>query len=106
MAGTFATADINHDGEVDILTLWYTNGDLRSEDMWIFSWNGKRGRIINSHDEWGTSVIAGSAFELLSTKKDGMKEIRGRNVSFDSDSTAHSVDRIYKWNGRLYIPSK
>lgn len=101
MAGTFATADINHDGEVDILALWYTNGDLRVYNMWIFSWNGKRCKIINAHDNWGISLIKGSDFELLNTKKKGVKKIKGLFTLQDSDDTFY-----YKWNGKLYVPSR
>ena len=94
----FATADINSDGQVDILTTWFGYGDTRYRDMWIFSWNGTTGTIINQVDTtaFGISAISGVYFELIDANSDGIKEIR----SILSDGT----EKTHVWSGTTYGP--
>ena len=95
---TFATYDINGDGEVDILTTWEQDGYPGLLYMWIFSWNGTIGRIINASDGQGTSMIQGHEFKLI-PMKEGLYGIEGELYSGESVSS-----QVYNWNGSLYVP--
>jgi hypothetical protein len=89
----YATADINNDGKVDILTTWYPRGDARTLLMWIFTWDGNTGKIINEQDPLQTT-IKGANFILMDTEKKGVKEIVGE---------FRTGDIHYRWNGSLYV---
>jgi hypothetical protein len=88
----YATADINNDGKVDILTNWYPKGDARILLMWIFTWDGNTGKIINEQDPLQTT-IKGANFILMDTEKKGVKEIIGE---------FRTQDIHYRWNGINY----
>ena len=92
--GTFATADINNDGNVEILTTWFRDNPTY-QWMWIFGWNGASGTILSQIDPTShRPVIQGTFFELIDADGDGVQEIRA------SHSTDTSI--TYSWNGNLY----
>jgi len=94
---TYSISDINSDGDVDILTTWFTNGDPRVLLMWIFSWDGTNGRIINDLDINSLqTTIRGTSFEIFETNNDIMK-IRSVFSSEWSDTS-----ETYEWNGTKF----
>jgi hypothetical protein len=92
--------DINKDSKIDILTSWDKDGFL-NEDIWIFSWDGNKGEIINDYYndstswQYGFSKISGTlnSFELCDFEDDDILEIR---------SLGKKDYKIYSWNGFFY----
>jgi len=113
----FGAEDINNDGKVEIMTLWYDPNyiDKRS-DMWIISWDGTSGKIINDY-EFQFGVQAGGAtskiisypqlFVILDQNNNGIKQIRGEwsdNGYFpEDDGSIPTYPTVtYCWNGNIY----
>ncbi len=78
------TKDINNDGEVDILAPELDHERFTRESsiyyLWILSWNGTRGRIINDIDpvtHQSTLVSTDDMYDLVDFNRDGILEIRG-----------------------------
>ena len=52
------TMEINNDGRVEIITSWYRGMQGQDKYIWIFSWDGNNGYLINdTTDQGGESVI-------------------------------------------------
>jgi hypothetical protein len=107
----FSTADWNSDGEVDI-ALVSAEGKTASPDyLWIISWNGVVGRILNDVDSTGQSRILSTryGFEVLDSDNDGVNEIRAYWME-DGDGSGYMPSIpvstrpwvTYGWNGSLY----
>ncbi len=106
----YGTMDLNNDGQVELL-FPVRSFDLRypTNYLWIISWDGTRGRILNDIDpETGKSVIrsTGRLFEFFDYEGDGVMEIR----AFWDKEDALMPDTLmevrpcvtYSWNGILY----
>lgn len=97
-----AVMDLNNDGKMEIITLWTdTQGNV--EYLWIFSWDGIQGTLLNDVDEGGQSVIVSipQYFLINDLNGDGILEING-SWSNDVD-VAHANSKIvYSWNGQKY----
>ncbi|MGA2625196.1 MAG: hypothetical protein ABSF91_15170 [Bacteroidota bacterium] len=108
----FAATDLNHDGEVDVLSVYDELSDQWTLSyMWIFSWNGLRGRVLNDIDPRdGQSVIVsqGGLFELFQIAEDSTQRIRGQvgQGFVETDFTYLQGPTLpwvtYGWNGSLY----
>lgn len=97
---TYATFDMNKDGDVDILTTWEQNGDPSILYMWIFSWNGTSGRIINETDSsiaGPQTVLSGRSFQVFIGEDDSVKVVRSIIPSESADSSV-----TYRWDGERY----
>jgi hypothetical protein len=92
--GVYATGDFVRNGKVDIVTEWM---EMSVWGLWIFSWDGNSGNLMNVFDERNESEIecAGDAFQFADIEGDGVLEIEC--VIPGEDSLA-----IYKWDGKLY----
>jgi len=110
------TGDINRDGEVDILMVseeLFRRGD-RISFLWIFSWNGQRGRIVNDIGADGQSVIIGTdgMYDLFDIDDDGIVEIQtewlrrddpyGGGLFPENNPSPKAPCVTYGWNGSLY----
>ncbi len=109
----WAVKDINNDGKIEILVNWYAgmspNGLV---NLWIVSWDGTQGKIINDRDENGLSTILTSStwdFNLADVEGDGVWEIQGAmEPEFSSADTLRKIPQsdyalyTYSWNGTLY----
>ncbi len=97
--------DINMDGKIDILTTWSSKNSWdRFDDgtlsphlyLWIVSWDGINGEIINDVDQQGNSTIKISSrgvFRLADIEGDGIWEIQGDAFPVNSsDSLQVSED--------------
>jgi hypothetical protein len=98
--------DINRDGKVDILTTWMSlsSGSNPPMFLWIFSWDGFQGTVINARDEYKQSVLMVDSygdFSLVDVEGDGIWEIQGPVTSYEGDSTRTAI-RTFSWNGSLY----
>jgi hypothetical protein len=106
------TQDINNDGEVDILQA-ESDFDLMTREgsgisyLWILSWNGTRGKMINNIDpatHQSTIVSMDEDYELIDANRDGVLVIRGTIDSiwqeyFPNHQSTTLPKITYGWNG-------
>ncbi|HUL43539.1 MAG TPA: hypothetical protein VLY03_04195 [Bacteroidota bacterium] len=87
----------SRDGRIDLLVSHFQ--DMRSEtaDMWIFSWDGHEGHVINAVTDDHESVLRGYMYSwtFVDDDGDGILEIHARDPETDSLV-------IYSWNGEQY----
>jgi hypothetical protein len=99
------TMEINDDGKVEIITSWYSGMQGQDKYIWIFSWDGNNGYLINdTTDQGGESVIwtEDEKPNLIDLNGDGILEIIGLDVSsYDNDEEKYSP-LVYSWNGSKY----
>ncbi|HMN25923.1 MAG TPA: hypothetical protein PKE38_15570, partial [Ignavibacteriaceae bacterium] len=99
----FAIKDINRDGKVDIL--------LMTDALWIISWDGTAGTIINDIDptDKTSKLLSSDTYRLIFTNEDDIYEIL--SYWFDYDSTYSKFPPLniptrpyvtYGWNGEKY----
>jgi hypothetical protein len=107
MANTIWTIkDINRDGKVEILTTWISlsSGTNPPMYLWIFSWEGQKGEIINARDKNKQSILkidSYGLFSLIDNVGKDIWEIQGPITSYEGDSTRTEF-RTFSWNGSLY----
>lgn len=96
-----AVSDLNRDGTVDIVFSWTYGMDGYIERLWIVSWDGNDGRIINAYAANGMSKIESirGQSRVIDVNGDGIMEIEGRRPDTDSNK---AVTVIYGWNGTAY----
>lgn len=98
-----AVFDINRDGFVELVINFYHKGPDLDSDMWIFSWNGTNGWIINGVDETGSTVIDTYCI-LEDVNGDGVYELVGERPVFDENGNYKSPQKfLIVWNGREYV---
>lgn len=95
--GFLATKDLNHQRKVDIVVYFSDATNPPSGYyLWVFSWDGKKGRCINQCDKNGeTDITSTGSFDIVDVDNDGIDEIR----SYDGKL---KVNAIYSWNGKCY----
>ena len=96
----YGTKDLNNDGNVEIMVSMYYGMRNSSQSIWIFSWNGIAGSLLNEVKPYGEksrSVIFSFDWftDILDTDGDGIMEIKGQD-----ESTRKT--KIYSWNGSKY----
>ena len=102
--------DINKDGNVEILTTWLSGVSEAQIPLWIISWNGIEGTVINDLDRYNGSVIKISQYgnySYVDVEGDGIWEIQGENYPAPGDSSRINPETgmvlyTYSWNGNLY----
>jgi len=108
------TKDINNDGQVDILEAELDHSRLTKMSsisyLWILSWNGTTGRIINDIDpttQQSVLVSVDEMYDLVDINRDGIMEIKGTITDVWQDDfpnlsppTLPSI--TYSWNGTKY----
>jgi hypothetical protein len=102
-------ADLNKDGEVDIvITRTLGASPPPSEEYWIFSWDGKRLRLISAVDQKMKHSVLRSPWDYLKFYRDsnGIYQL----VTNFQDENGVETEHVYSWNGHLYgewgTPSK
>ncbi|HSD63148.1 MAG TPA: hypothetical protein VLB50_05090 [Ignavibacteriaceae bacterium] len=116
----WSVKDINGDGNVDIMTTWTSRNsyNIWSDGstsklmyLWIISWDGTEGEVLNSIDSDGNSDIQISSrgiFRLADIEGDGIWEIQGQAFPENSEDSLQVneengfVLRTYSWNGSFY----
>jgi hypothetical protein len=107
--------DINNDGEVDILAP-RTDFNLMTREgsgityLWILSWNGTRGKMINNVDpatHQSSIVSTDEVYELIDANRDSVLVIRGIIDSvwqeyFPNHNSTTLPKITYGWNGVKY----
>jgi hypothetical protein len=109
------TKDINNDGEVDILEVEYDDELTYREGpgvsyLWILSWNGTRGKIINDIDpatRQSTLVSTGGLYKLADINRNGVQVILGEiddvwQRHFPKLNPATLPNITYSWDGNKY----
>ena len=96
------TTDLNKDGEVDIvITRTLGVSPPPWEEYWIFSWNGKRLRLISELNEERNGSALRSPWnyvKFIDADDDGIYEL---TTSF-GDEKGIKRYHTYSWNGKLY----
>jgi hypothetical protein len=113
--GIYAIKDINRDGKVEILVDWTPGRQLiRVSHLWIISWDGSKGSIINQ-----TSPISGntiihaseSMYDLFEIDTSSAMVIRSDWPGPDMEDFSEYFPNnqiqtypyvTYSWNGSLY----
>jgi len=99
------TADLNNNGNVEILSGWYVGMRNSIANIWIISWDGTNGEIINKIYETENWLPLNQESEIYSydylldiidIEGDGIYEIKGTDVPNTDQS------KIYSWNGSNY----
>ena len=96
--GILLIKDINLDSKIDIITRYYVPD---ADFIWIFSWDGTTGYIINDYEKDSLSIFQGeskivcnfNSFQIFDYENDGTLEMR-----CEQDTT----DITFSWNGSLY----
>ncbi len=111
-AGIFTTKDINRDGKVDILVEWFPPGQIMVRYLWIISWDGTKGTIINQIDSnSGNSTLMSSVemFEIVEKETTKPATIKGFWSEDDHFSGYFPRTKIstrpwvtYSWDGKKY----
>ncbi len=99
-----AIFDINSDGYVEIVTSWKQSANNTDSDMWIFSWDGTRGWIINDVDNEGRTTM-NSFCILKDVNGDGIYELVTERPVYNQQGVQISMkESPFIWNGSKYIP--
>ncbi len=112
--GIYSIKDINNDGTVDILYEWYPNDNILVRYLWIISWNGTSGTLLNDIDseDGNTTILAvDSHFDLMEDTTSHIFKIRALWPDSDERETGYfpktqlsSLPFVtYVWNGAKYI---
>lgn len=95
-------ADINCDGEIEVVVAVVEGISAGQwETYWIFSWNGKRLRVINAVDREAHQSLITAPWDFMTYKDldgDGIYEL----VTSFEDEKGIERQHIYSWNGKLY----
>lgn len=110
--GIHSIKDINRDGKVDILVEWSPFSDIEVRYLWIISWDGHNGQIINRVDPTdsnSTLISSIKMFQLLEPDTGAALLVRGYWSDSEEDSSYFPSTQIstrpwvtYSWNGSLY----
>jgi hypothetical protein len=93
------TNEINNDGKVEIIITQAKEPRGEIEQLWIFSWDGKEGKLITELDKFGEStIICETGYSLFDVDNDGIFEIQGTWT----DENGKISERTFSWNGFLY----
>jgi hypothetical protein len=104
--GMVQATDLNNDGKVEIILGMSGGSRSELEYLWIVTWDGQAGTIINDTEgdaiDGYESKIASlrDMFEFHDLNGDGVKEIIGE--WYLNDGTEETGRVIYSWNGQKY----
>jgi len=96
----FGTMDLNNDGYVEIISSFYYGIHNSSQSIWIYSWDGQNGSLLNEIRSYGSlnkSVIFSYDWftDFYDVEGDGILEVKGQD-----EETREA--KIYSWNGSKY----
>jgi hypothetical protein len=99
-----AVFDINKDGYVEIVTNWRQLTNNIDSDIWVFSWDGSRGWVINDVDKEGRTVM-NTYCMLKDINGDGIYELVSKEPVYDQYGNRISWKEFaFIWNGSKYVP--
>jgi hypothetical protein len=102
-------ADLKHDGK-NYVIYSFTFAPLgQIESLWIFSWDGNEGNLVNQYDENGySSIVANSStFVLIDIEGDGLLELEGIefiNEKYNEETDEEEFetkDVIFSWQNGI-----
>jgi hypothetical protein len=96
--------DINNDGLVDIITACNSGITGNYEQIWIYSWNGIIGTVVNQVDEGGYSLITllNRSCKIMDLNGDGLFEILGNDEFYNEEDERLITTEVFSWNGNRY----
>ncbi len=96
------TRDLNQDGKVEIITSWFEGAKGDIERLWIFTWDGKNGSMINALNQNNESELISTSpgYKFVDIDGDGILEITG--LWFENENDEEMKKIIYSWNGMQY----
>ncbi len=101
--GIVGTMDLNNDSKVEIMANWDYGVTGFIQNIWIFSWDGNQGVLINEttpgrNPSTYKSVIWSYSYvtDVLDIDGDGIFEFKG--VDYDNSNKT----KLYSWNGSKY----
>ncbi|MEJ2048779.1 MAG: hypothetical protein P8Y60_02855 [Calditrichota bacterium] len=101
-----ATRDLLSNGKVEILTNWFDcNTAVGGHRLWIFSWDGYTGTMINDVDVSGGSAIRTdqySDFGFVDIEGDGIWEIEASDYTINDEGEIEPLPFYYSWKTELY----
>jgi hypothetical protein len=107
-ADLIGTIDMNLDGNVEIIFAANIWGSGRgSDDVWIFSWDGKNGYCINSKNSEGHYIPLGMSFHTFSMDDlngDGILEVRSHDKEDGSEAWSWNGESYGKWDSTPIVP--
>lgn len=97
-----ATGELNRDGKVEIIIDQATGNLAVNHQLWIFSWDGKDGRLITQLDNFGRPEIMywGDEYDIKDVDGDGIYEILGE--WYENNNSQKRTTVVYSWDGSLY----
>jgi hypothetical protein len=99
-ADILGSMDLNNDGNVEVIYGMYYGMHNSSQDIWIISWDGQAGSILNdyylAYNLYRSIIFSYDWFtEICDVNGDGILEIVGQ----DEETR---VTKVYSWNGVKY----
>ncbi|GEM_PF-4800897 len=104
-------SDLNNDGAVDLITLWsgYDTIVTARQYIWIISWDGASGQLINDYNETERTsnlVTMSGWLQLINGDRDEYWELRGYAIPDQEQTVSDSAPppslETYGWNGSRY----
>ena len=97
--------ELNNDGKVELIIGIQSGMNDYGRDLWIVSWDGLKGEILNNYDQSGYSEIYanGSVVFFPDYEADGVFEIMTYGTpDLENLTDENSTVLISKWDGREY----
>lgn len=90
--------DLNNDQSIEIVSEWAQGMSGYTEDVWIISWDGTNGEIVNDYKNNGRSdinIVTGS-LKIVDIEVDGVLEIDGITLEGEDE-----IEKIYSWSNGI-----
>ncbi len=97
-----ATRDLNDDGKVEMITSWFEGAKGDIERLWIFTWDGSNGNLINAVDQINESILILTATGIKYVDIDGNNIFEITGLWYDNENDEEMKKIIYSWNGAQY----
>ena len=94
------TLDLNKDGTTEIITASNSGINGAYEQIWIYSWDGTIGRIVNIFDEAGYSLstFLNRSCEIIDINGDNIYEITGSDKIINDIGDESEIIKVLSWN--------
>ena len=96
--------ELNSDGKVELIIGWKLGVNPRGSFLWIISWDGSTGQIINKTDERGRPEVysGGDVIFFPDFEGDGIYEIMTYDFYDGDEDDSNDQYFLLKWDGTHY----